>query len=81
MVKINWTKQAKNDLQDIFEFIAKDSKRLASKEVSKIQERAEILKDFPLSGKKFEEVHDESLREVVYSHYGILYKIKWLPRM
>jgi len=75
MVKINWTKQSKNDLQDIFEFIAKDSKLLAHKEVSKIQKHAEVLKDFPDSGKRFEGLHDESLREIVYSHYKILYKI------
>jgi len=36
MVQVNWTIQSRNDLNAIFEFISKDSKRYAKLEILKI---------------------------------------------
>lgn len=43
MVQINWTVQAKNDLQDIAEYISKDCKKYAKLQIFRITTRTKIL--------------------------------------
>lgn len=43
MVRINLTFQAKNDLKDIADYISKDSKHYAKRQVLKIRKRTNIL--------------------------------------
>jgi len=50
--KIKWTLQAVNDLQDIYEFIAKDSIRYAQIQIENIQDNVSNLVSFPLLGIK-----------------------------
>jgi len=56
MVRINWTKQAVSDLQAIAEYISKDSKFYAKRQVKKLKNSTTILKTFPLSGKIITEI-------------------------
>ena len=65
MVRINWTFQAKNDLKDIVEYISKDSKLYAKRQVFKIRNRTNILKSQNYSGRKVPEIQDENIREVI----------------
>jgi len=44
MVRINWTFQAKSDLKNIAEFISKNSKLYAKRQVLKTRNRTDILK-------------------------------------
>ena len=44
MVYINWTIQAKDDLKNIFDYIANDSRQYAKLQVSKIKNRTKVLK-------------------------------------
>jgi len=48
--KIKWTIRALNDLHDIYEVIAKDSRRYAQIQVEDIQNSALNLTSFPLMG-------------------------------
>ena len=48
MVEIKWTNKSINDLKNIFEYIAQDSKKYASLQVKKIKERTKQLKIQPL---------------------------------
>ena len=75
MVRINWTKQAVSDLQSIAEYISKDSKFYAKREVLKIRNATSILKTFPLSGKIITEITKSNFREIIQSNYRIIYKI------
>ncbi|MFA6404122.1 MAG: type II toxin-antitoxin system RelE/ParE family toxin [Salinivirgaceae bacterium] len=51
MAKVNWTDSAIDDLNDIGEFIARDSEKYAQITVSKLFDDADILEIYPLSGK------------------------------
>ncbi len=75
MVRINWTKQAVSDLKSIAEYISKDSKFYAKREVLKIRNATSILKTFPLSGKIITEITKSNFREIIQSNYRIIYKI------
>jgi addiction module RelE/StbE family toxin len=75
MVKLRWLKSARDDLKDIYDFIAADSKKYASFQVQKIRNRTDILKKHPKSGKEVKEFQDEKIREIVSGHYRIFYRI------
>ena len=75
MVRINWTFQAKNDLIDIADYISKDSKLYAKRQVLKIRNRTNILKSHKLSGRKVPEIQDEDIREVIEGNYRIIYRV------
>lgn len=75
MVRINWTKQAVSDLQSIAEYISKDSKFYAKREILKIRNATNLLKTFPLSGKIITEITKTDFREIIQGNYRIIYKI------
>lgn len=75
MVQINWTKLAVSDLESIFEYISKDSKFYAKRQVLKIKNATTILKTFPLVGKIVVEIEKPDFREVIEGNYRIIYKI------
>jgi len=50
-VKIVWTEPARQDLRQVFEYIAEDSPKAASKLLSVIKECAVLLQDNPLIGR------------------------------
>jgi addiction module RelE/StbE family toxin len=75
MVEITWSDTAKDNLQDIFDFISKDSIYYAEKEIDNIDARLKVLYSFPLSGKIVPEYHNDSIRELIQGNYRIMYKI------
>lgn len=75
MVQINWTFQAKGDLQSIAEYISKDSKRYAKLQVSRINHKTKILKTQIRLGKVVPEISKKSIRELREGNYRIIYKI------
>ncbi|MBZ9652238.1 type II toxin-antitoxin system RelE/ParE family toxin [Psychroflexus montanilacus] len=75
MVRINWTFQAKSDLKNIAEYISKDSKLYAKRQVFKIRNRTDILKSHNYSGRKVPEIQDKSIREIFEGNYRIIYKV------
>jgi toxin ParE1/3/4 len=75
MVKINWTPQAKEDLQSIFDFIARDSEWYAFIEIEKLIEAAQTLEQYPLAGKINPEANIQNIREIVEGNYRIIYRI------
>lgn len=70
MVYINWTLQAKSDLKNIADFIAKDSVKYARIYVMKIRKLTEVLKTHKQIGKVVTEIG-----ELVFRNYRIIYKI------
>ena len=75
MVKIVWTELSRDDLKDIFDYIAEDSKRYASITVNKIYNRAQDIVDNPYVGRIVPEFNIKSIREVIMGNYRIVYKI------
>ena len=51
MVRIEWTERSLEDLNEIHDYIARDSKNYANLFVKKIYEAVQKLKDFPNIGR------------------------------
>lgn len=75
MAEVRWTDQALNDIENIAEFIAKDSETYARIQVERFFEETEILESFPLSGRIVPELKDETIREIIFGTYRIIYRI------
>ena len=72
---IVYSKIARIDLQEIFDFIGKNSLRFAQKEVNEIRQKIKVLKLNLYLGHRFYEKEDELTRELVYKNYRIIYNI------
>jgi addiction module RelE/StbE family toxin len=75
MAHLNWTDQALADLVSIAGFIAKDSVRYARITITKIRIVARQLQSHPLSGRKVPEANNETIRELVFGNYRIIYSL------
>lgn len=65
---VNWSIPAKNDLKQIHDYIAKDSKYYAQNVVQEIVAKAETLTGFPEIGRAVPEISDQNIRElIIYS--------------
>ena len=76
MVEIKWTHNALEDLDDIANYISKDSPKYAQILVKQIYEMINSLKQFPMLGRKVPEYKDPNLREIIYKNYRIVYLVK-----
>lgn len=75
MVKIVWTRQSADELKDIFDYIAKDSRRYAENQVKRIKEKTQVLKTQPESGRIVPELEIEQIRELIEGTYRIVYRL------
>jgi addiction module RelE/StbE family toxin len=75
-MKIVWTKPAIQDLENIQAYIAKDSEYYASRFVERIIETVEQLENFPKIGRFVPEAQDETIREILFHQYRIMYQLK-----
>lgn len=75
MVQINWTDSALQDLDDIGDYIAKDSVRYAEITVVRLFESVDILENHPFAGVKTPEFDNECIRQIVRGDYRIVYHI------
>lgn len=75
MGRINWTNQAVNDLKNIYDYIAVDSKYYARRELSKIKLRTQKLSEYSDIGRIVPEFNDPSIRELIEGRYRIIYKV------
>ena len=64
------------DIQNIKDYIAKDSPRFARLTINKIINDVEILKRFPKAGKVLPELNNPEIREIVSGNFRIIYLIK-----
>jgi toxin ParE1/3/4 len=75
MAKVIWTDSSIQDLNDIGEYIAKDSVRYAEITVLKLFESVDILENHPKSGIIVHEFNDGNIRQIVRGNYRIIYHI------
>jgi len=75
MVKINWTNLAIQDLEDIADYISKDSIRYAEITVQQLFISVDILLSHPKTGRIVPEFNQENLRELIRGSYRIVYRI------
>ncbi|MDW3197001.1 MAG: type II toxin-antitoxin system RelE/ParE family toxin [Cytophagales bacterium] len=75
MVEVIWTNNALLDLNEIGEYIAKDSPKYAEITVSKLYYKVEVLVEYPKIGRVVPEAERENLRELIEGNYRIIYEI------
>jgi toxin ParE1/3/4 len=75
MVRINWTFQARDDLQSIADYISNDSKRYAKLQVVRLKNKTRILKSQIRIDRIVPEINKENIRELIEGNYRIIYKI------
>ncbi|MFT3906621.1 MAG: type II toxin-antitoxin system RelE/ParE family toxin [Steroidobacteraceae bacterium] len=74
MAQIRWTLEAQRWLEDIFEFISVENPEAASRTISGIFDRAQILADHPEVGYRYS-VSNRYVRILLYGHYRITYLV------
>ena len=75
MAEIIWSNIAKQDLQEIYDYISGDSELYALRLIDKIIERVDILENMPKAGKIVMELENENIRELIEGNYRIIYSI------
>ena len=75
-MKIVWTGPAITDLENLKLYISQDCSQYASIFISKIINVAESLITFPEIGRIVPERNNKLIREVVFQHYRIIYKVE-----
>lgn len=75
MVKIVWTDFAIQDIDDIGEYIAKDSERYAKIVIQALFESPDLLESYPKAGRIVPEFENKNIRELIRGSYRIVYRI------
>ena len=76
MAEINWTAEAQTWLRDIYDYIAVDNRNTAARTVRGIFLKAQLLKNHPEIGHKYESAGARETRILHYGHYRIAYLVK-----
>ncbi|MCW7494705.1 type II toxin-antitoxin system RelE/ParE family toxin [Leptospira sp. 2 VSF19] len=73
--EIIWSLRANADLQDIHDYINKDSEIYALSVIKQIISTIENIPQFPLLGRVVPEFNIENLRERISGNYRVVYRI------
>lgn len=65
----------RNDITEIYNYIAKDSIKYANKTANNIYSRIAELEFSPYLGKYVSELMDKQYRELIYKSYRIFYEV------
>lgn len=76
MVRIIWSPDAAADLEEICDYIAKDSEYYARVFAQGVIKAIERLMVFPESGRVVPEYKQKDIREIIFQNYRIVYRIK-----
>jgi toxin ParE1/3/4 len=72
---VRWTPQAADDLQAIYNFIARDSPHYAQLTIEDILAAIDRLERFPLLGRQVPERQSADLRELIKPPYRVVYRV------
>lgn len=75
MGQIIWTKEAENWLHEIYDYIARDNKKMARQVIQGIYNRAQLLKKHPNAGYKHSSAEEGEVRILLYSTDIIVWHI------
>lgn len=70
------TKQAALDLQEITEYIARDSIENAIRITDELLSVCRSIKDFPARGRIVPEVGHPQIREIIHKNYRLVYTVR-----
>lgn len=72
---VTWTEMASHDLDEIAQFIGRDSKFYAAAFVREVRSAARSLRRFAERGRMVPELDDAGIRELFVRSYRLIYKI------
>ena len=76
-MSITWSDVAEADLDDLYDYIARDVPYYAEQFVDRLIEAVGALKDHPRLGRRVPEAHDrEDVRELIFQSYRIIYLVE-----
>jgi toxin ParE1/3/4 len=75
MAVVKWAEHARDDLREVFDFIARDSPQAAEALVERILRATDGLQRFPESGRTVPEFLDLGYRELLVGSYRIQYRV------
>jgi plasmid stabilization system protein ParE len=73
--RIEWTEAALARLEILFDFIARHSRRAATRAINELFRRVKILGHQPRLGAPFPGANDPSLRQVTFGNYRVIYRV------
>ena len=76
MVTVKISPQFSEDLDEICNFIGKDSQFYAKEFVKKVFSMIDLIKKFPNLGRIVPEKQNSKIRELIYRTYRIIYQVK-----
>ena len=76
MTKIEWTRSAVSDVRSLRRYIGQDSEAYADRFVQRIMEAVEKSALFPLLGRRVPEADDDTIREILFHKYRIMYRVE-----
>ena len=76
-----WSPAARDDLHDIVVFIARDNPNRAMSFGYELISETDRLQEFPESGRTVPEYRDDSLRELIFRQYRIVYRVNYEQRL
>ena len=72
---VKWSVPARNDLKQIHDYIAKDSKYYARKVIQEVIAKTETLTELPEIGRIVSEISDQNVRELIVYSYRLIYEM------
>ena len=73
--RVVWSREAKQDLADIYQYIKTDNPKAAKTVVDRIRSLTKLLPEHPWIGRVVPEHGREDIRERIYSRYRLFYQI------
>jgi addiction module RelE/StbE family toxin len=75
MAEIIWSPRSLKDIDEIADYISRDSFQYAEAQVSQFFSKVKIIEKQPLAGRMVPELKEFSLRQLLCGHYRIIYEI------
>jgi plasmid stabilization system protein ParE len=76
MAKLIWSPKATADLEEICEYISRDSEHYAKLFAQRVVAVVETIAEFPMAGRIVSEYRQDDLRERMPQSYRIVYRVK-----
>ena len=73
--KVMWTESAWQDLEEVADYIAKDSSHYAAALVHEVRDAARALSHLAERGRVVPEFNDPSIRELFVRNYRLIYQV------
>jgi len=74
-VKVRWSERARNQVREIFEYIARDRPGTAERILGGFLERTELLAEFPEQGRVWGGVDRPDLRSIIHESHRVIYRV------